>query len=379
MIVFSSVSKQFLPDSYALKDISFEIDHGELILLTGPSGSGKTTVMKLLTKEYNPTQGDILFHKSSLNDIKNSRLHEHRRKIGVVFQDYKLIPELNIWENIALPLSIIGKQESEIEERVTDLLELVSLSDKAFHFPKQLSGGEAQRISIARALSTAPAIVFADEPTGNLDKANSLLIAKLLSKINELGTTVLFSTHDHDVIDLFKKHRHIILNNGELVSDSGQKNKPNKKEEVEVKDTKEDKPKTEETKPDLKSDENKPKVDETSEDKTKITIDNKPKPQKISFWASLFGKKKEKISLEGTEDQGEQLELDTNSDQSDKTKVNKDVNSDEDKKIKDSKKTELESKNKKTSKDKTVKSDPEAKAESQSRKKTKNKNTGNKS
>lgn len=220
MIVFSSVSKQFLPDTFALQDISVEINPGELVLFTGPSGSGKTTFMKLLTKEYLPTDGQILFHNVDLNDIPNSKIHEHRRKIGVVFQDYNLIPELNVWENIALPLSIIGKAEAEIEERVTDLLELVSLTDKAFFFPKQLSGGEAQRISIARALSTAPGVIFADEPTGNLDKVNSQQIARLLTKINELGTTVLFSTHDHDVIDVLKNFRHIVLEGGKLVSDT---------------------------------------------------------------------------------------------------------------------------------------------------------------
>lgn len=217
MIVFSCVNKQFFPDSYALKDVSFEVHAGDLVLLTGPSGSGKTTIMRLLTKEHTPTSGEIIFQNKNLDEVRNSKIHEHRRKIGVVFQDYKLIPELNIWENIALPLLIIGKAQSEIEERVTDLLELVSLTDKAFHFPKQLSGGEAQRISIARALSTAPAIIFADEPTGNLDKENSIQIARLLTKINQLGTTVLFATHDRDVIELLEIDRHISLENGSLI------------------------------------------------------------------------------------------------------------------------------------------------------------------
>jgi cell division transport system ATP-binding protein len=323
MIVFSSVSKQFSPDSYALKDVSFEVSAGELILLTGPSGSGKTTVMKLLTKEYNPTNGTILFHKTDLNNVKNSSLHEHRRKIGVVFQDYKLIPELNIWENIALPLSIIGKNESEIEERVTDLLELVSLTDKAMHFPKQLSGGEAQRISIARALSTAPTIVFADEPTGNLDQKNSLLIAKLLSKINELGTTVLFSTHDQDVIELFKKHRHIKLDDGEMISDSNQKESSKDKKDSETKTAK----KTQ---------------DNEKYESSKISIEDKLKPQKIGFWGSLFGRKEPAITL-----------------------------------VKPNTKQELDTKEDQESKD--VKEIQEEKTDSKTRKKTKKKNTDKKS
>ncbi len=301
MIVFSSVSKQFLPDTYALKDVSFEINPGELVLLTGPSGSGKTTIMKLLTKELSPTSGEIFFHDVNLNDIQNSKIHEHRRKIGVVFQDYKLIPELNVWENIALPLSIIGKSEAEIEERVTDLLELVSLTDKALHFPKQLSGGEAQRIGIARALSTAPAIIFADEPTGNLDKDNSLQIAKLLTKINELGTTILFSTHDHDVIGLLNVHRHIVLSDGTLVSDTADKVKKTVKNSEKTHDKvaeKEEKTAKTEDKP--------TEVETTKEPGLEITS----KPAKKGFWVSLFSTSKPSKEANLKEKkEGQQLEL----------------------------------------------------------------------
>lgn len=279
MIVFSSVTKEFLPEGFAIKDVSFQIDPGELVLLTGPSGSGKTTVMKLLTKEYQPTSGKITFHDTDLSKIKNSQVPQHRRKIGVIFQDYKLIPELNIWENIALPLSIIGKKEQEIESRVTDLLELVSLTNKAMHFPKQLSGGEAQRISIARALSTGPAIIFADEPTGNLDKENSLQIAQLLAKINSLGTTVIFATHDHDVIDLFDGQRHIVLSGGSLVSDSeSKKKKAQAKEQLKQK---ENSTKTE--KADTKEQESQKNSSETPQIKP---------VKKQGFLARLFGSKK---------------------------------------------------------------------------------------
>jgi len=298
MIVFSSVSKQFLPDVYALKDISFEVDPGEFVVLTGPSGSGKTTIMKLLTKEYSPTSGEILFHEVNLNNIPDSKIHEHRRKIGVVFQDYNLIPELNVWENIALPLSIIGKSESDIEERVTDLLGLVSLIDKAMYFPKQLSGGEAQRISIARALSTAPSIIFADEPTGNLDRDNSLQIARLLSKINELGTTILFATHDHDVINQLDNHRHIVLLEGAIASDSADKSKKKEPEK------------------DHKSEKNRVSEDDRdSMDEIKITLEGSDVSKNAGFFKSLFSKKKsaKKINLKENEESDENEESRENS------------------------------------------------------------------
>lgn len=221
MITFEAVSKAFGDDSFALQDISFTIHPGELVVITGHSGSGKTTLMKLLTKEYEPTDGEIYFEEQALSQIKKNRVHHHRRKIGVVFQDYKLIPDLNVWENIALALQIIGQKQSEIEQRVTDLLHLISLENKAFLFPSQLSGGEAQRVSIARALATAPRLIFADEPTGNLDTQTSQSIARLLQKINKLGTTVMVATHDVSVLDMLSRERHIQLQQGKLTKDSG--------------------------------------------------------------------------------------------------------------------------------------------------------------
>lgn len=220
MIKFDQVTKQFSDNSYALKEVSFDITPGEFILLTGPSGSGKTTIMRLLTKEYTPSNGEIVFEETPLSQLNRSKIHLHRRKIGVVFQDYKLLTELNVWENIALALNIIGKSEDEIETRVTDLLRLVNLTEKAFLFPSQLSGGEAQRVSIARALATGPSVIFADEPTGNLDPDTSLSIARLLKKINELGTTVLFATHDISVLHALPDERHFHLNQGTLEEDS---------------------------------------------------------------------------------------------------------------------------------------------------------------
>lgn len=219
MITFASVTKAFGDDLVALQDVSFHIEPGELVVITGPSGSGKTTLMRLLTKEYEPTEGEITFNDTQLHKIKGGQVHKHRRQIGVIFQDYKLLPELNVWENIALSLYITGQKQNEIEQRVTDLLRLISLDDKPFLFPSQLSGGEAQRVSIARALATAPSVIFADEPTGNLDAETSASIARLLQKINKLGTTVLIATHDVSVLDLMEDERHIRLEKGKLVKD----------------------------------------------------------------------------------------------------------------------------------------------------------------
>jgi len=201
MIRFKHVTKVFPDGTIAFENLSFDIDDGELALITGPSGSGKTTVMRLLIREYQPNQGEVEFDGKSLTTIKANYIPRLRRKIGVVFQDYKLIEELNVWENIALPLFIKKEKQANIEERITDLLKLVELTDKALMFPRQLSGGEAQRISIARALATGPKVIFADEPTGNLDKKASLHIIKLLKKINELGTTLLIATHDQMIMN----------------------------------------------------------------------------------------------------------------------------------------------------------------------------------
>lgn len=235
MITFLSVTKKFGSGDIALQDISFHIRPSEFVIITGPSGSGKTTMMNLLIKDLVPTEGKITYKGDSLDDISKSAVPLHRRKIGVVFQDYRLLSELNVWENIALPLSIIGKSNSEIESRVTDLLSLVGLTDKALMFPKQLSGGEAQRVSIARALATGPGLIFADEPTGNLDKESSLEIVKLLKQINDLGTTVLFATHDVAVLEALEKERHLELLKGVLKNDSN----PSKIEKVEKEKSKE--------------------------------------------------------------------------------------------------------------------------------------------
>lgn len=238
MIRFLNVTKQFGDGTVALEDISFEVEPGEFLVITGPSGSGKTTLMKLLIRDYSPSQGEVYFGDTDLNALEASSIPFHRRKVGVIFQDYRLLSELNVWENIALPLAIAGKPKEEIESRVTDLLNLISLEDKALMFPKQLSGGEAQRVGIARALATGPSVIFADEPTGNLDKKASLEIVKLLQQINELGTTVILSTHDSVLLEALKKHRQIELDQGKIRGMAGSKKvvkkiKPDKEEKEE--------------------------------------------------------------------------------------------------------------------------------------------------
>lgn len=224
MITFSGVTKGFGDGTVAIDNVSFQIEPSELVVITGPSGSGKTTLMKLLIKDFSPTTGSITYKDQLLEEIVPAKIPFHRRKIGVVFQDYRLLSELNVWENIALPLSISGKDETEIESRVTDLLNLVSLIDRALVFPKQLSGGEAQRVSIARALASGPNVIFADEPTGNLDTKNSIEIMNILTKLNNAGKTIVLVTHEEGIAKFAK--RTIRLIDGKLESDTNN-NKPN--------------------------------------------------------------------------------------------------------------------------------------------------------
>lgn len=232
IISFNQTSKIFQPAGDGVFEITFTVDPGELVFITGPSGAGKTTLLRLVTKEYEPTTGEIEFAGAPLTTVKKSQLHLHRRRIGVVYQDYRLITERNIWENVALPLFIVGEKRQTIEQRVTDLLTLVGLSEKALLFPSQLSGGEAQRVGIARALALAPEVIFADEPTGNLDEQTSLAISRLLVKIRSLGTTVLFATHDPTVLKEHQAERLLRMEKGRVVIDTKDK-KPAAKPEPE--------------------------------------------------------------------------------------------------------------------------------------------------
>ena len=227
MIRFQDVSKEFSPNNFGVKQVSFVVDPGEFVFVTGASGSGKTTLMRLIIREYTPSSGEIALFEQKLAGLRQREISALRQKIGIVFQDYKLLPELNVWENIALPLEIAGQPQTEIESRVTDLLKLIGLIEKPYLFPSQLSGGEAQRVGIARALSLGPKLIFADEPTGNLDSENTQKIVDLLRKINQLGTTIIFATHD---LGLTKQEqvRILTLDGGMLVHDSKEKSKQTK-------------------------------------------------------------------------------------------------------------------------------------------------------
>jgi cell division transport system ATP-binding protein len=268
MIRFNKVSISFADQTTAIKELDLDIQAGDLWLITGPSGAGKTTLMKLLIGEYRPSSGEIHFQDQLVNKLKGNQIAKLRQQISVVFQDYKLIEDMNIWENIALPLYIAGKKDKEIAERVTDLLNLIGLPEKALYFPKQLSGGEAQRVSIARALASAPTVIFADEPTGNLDQAASLKITRLLKKINELGTTLLFATHDHSLFPEFKDAKKL-----ELTKEPSKEAAPHK---INITDASTTESKDEPDKDEASKDEN------TKDKKADNSTKNKPSKNKDS-------------------------------------------------------------------------------------------------
>lgn len=219
MILFDSVTKKYPAGNTILDEVSFKIEPGEFVVLTGPSGAGKTSIGRLLIREISPSSGQIEVDGVRLNNLNNNHLPELRRKVGVIFQDYKIIPDRTVAENISLALEIIGYEHDKISHRVTHLLDLVDIPSKANLFPSQLSGGELQRAAIARAIVSEPKILFADEPTGNLDEQTAQDIYDLLVSIHQLGTTVIMSTHNPNL--LTKGHRHIHLEKGKIVKDTG--------------------------------------------------------------------------------------------------------------------------------------------------------------
>jgi len=218
MIKFRNVTKYYPPDTYAVKGINLHIRQGDFVSIIGESGSGKTTLIKLLTAEEKISDGHILLGGWDISNIYNREIPILRRQIGVIFQDFKLLKQKTIFENIAFALEVCGSPSSKIKTIVPQILKVVNLYHKAERYPTQLSGGEQQRVAIARALIHRPKILVADEPTGNLDFANTREIIDLLKKINELGTTVLLVTHDREVVNLLKK-RVVLLERGEMVSD----------------------------------------------------------------------------------------------------------------------------------------------------------------
>lgn len=218
MIQLIHVSKDFGGERSALSDISVEIPDGDFIFLIGPTGAGKTTFLKLLTRELSPTEGQIIVDDEDIATIPESKLYVHRRKVGMVFQDLKLLMDRTVFENIAVGMEVLGKSDEEIEKGVMDVLGLVELADKADLFPVQLSQGEKQRIALARSIVAGPKVLLADEPTGNLDPETSEDILEILKEVNQMGTTVIIVTHNSLLVDA-QKRRTITMKAGEVVSD----------------------------------------------------------------------------------------------------------------------------------------------------------------
>ena len=218
MIEFTNVVKSYEQGNKALNGVSMQIEDGEFCFLVGPSGSGKSTIIKLITGELKPTSGTVHVNGYSLERIRKREIPFLRRTVGVVFQDYRLISKMTVYENVAFAMRVVGAREKEIKERVPYVLELVGLEGKANRHPNEMSGGEQQRLAIARALVNNPSMIIADEPTGNLDPARSFEIMALLQEINNLGTTVLVVTHERDLVETFAK-RVIAIDEGLVVSD----------------------------------------------------------------------------------------------------------------------------------------------------------------
>src|SRR3989344_7368922 len=195
MIIFENVSKVYPDSSVALGEVTLSIEPREFISIVGPSGAGKTTLLKLFLAEESPTNGNIYYDSVNIHSLGRRGINEFRRKVGMVFQDFRLLPNRTVYENIAFTMEAAGRTDGEIESDVPHVLELVDLTPKVWNFPRELSGGEKQRVAIARALVNEPDVIIADEPTGNLDPANTYDIVQILKKINDLGTTVILATH----------------------------------------------------------------------------------------------------------------------------------------------------------------------------------------
>ncbi|MEN9338256.1 MAG: hypothetical protein RIQ41_570 [Candidatus Parcubacteria bacterium] len=217
MLYFDKVSKAYDDGNKVLDDISLTIEPGELVSIVGHSGAGKTTLIKLLAEEH-PTKGKVSFHSEDIHKLRGSDMTNYRRKVGVVFQDFRLIPNKTAYENVAFAMEAAGKHDDDIAEDVPHVLDLVDLKNKMHHFPHQLSGGEQQRVAIARAIINRPEIIIADEPTGNLDPLNTYDIVQILKKINDLGTTVILTTHNKGIVDNLGR-RVITMEDGKITRD----------------------------------------------------------------------------------------------------------------------------------------------------------------
>lgn len=218
MIYFDKVSKIYPDNSTALDSVTLTVKPKEFVSIVGHSGAGKTTLLKMILAEERPTSGSVFFESVDVNSYKRRKLHEHRRKIGVVFQDFRLLPHKTAFENIAFAMEMAGRTDAEIAADVPYVLEMVDLGSKMWNFPHELAGGEKQRVAIARAIVNQPDVIIADEPTGNLDPINTYDIVQILKKINDLGTTVILTTHNKGVIDSLGK-RVLTMERGRVVRD----------------------------------------------------------------------------------------------------------------------------------------------------------------
>ena len=217
-IKFRNVEKTYKNGVNAVYDMNLDIKKGEFVFVIGASGSGKSTLIKMLYREERPTNGEIYVGGINVAKVKNNKVYKLRRKIGIVFQDYKLLPKLTVYENVAFALEIYGLPTNEVKRKVLKALDLVGLKSKTKSYPNQLSGVEQQRVAIARAIVNSPKLLICDEPTGNLDPDTSLEVMKVIEKINDLGTTVVMATHDREMVNKMKK-RVVLLDNGKLVKD----------------------------------------------------------------------------------------------------------------------------------------------------------------
>ena len=218
MIELRNVTKEYSKGNAALNGVSVKIEQGEFVFIVGDSGSGKSTLIRLIMKELDPTEGTIIVNGQNLNRMRHRHIAKYRKGLGVVFQDFRLLKDRNVYENVAFAQRVIERPNRVIKKRVPEILTLVGLAEKYKSFPRELSGGEQQRVALARALVNRPNILLADEPTGNLDPKNSLEIMKLLEEINERGTTVLVVTHNREIVNSFRK-RVITMRKGVIVSD----------------------------------------------------------------------------------------------------------------------------------------------------------------
>lgn len=218
MIKFQNVTKIYSPSTVVLQDVSFEVKEGEFVSIVGKSGAGKTTLIKLILGLEEPTSGEVFFNGQNVSQIEKSELQKIRRRIGGIYQDYKLLSAKTVYENVAYILAVEGKNNQEIALEVPQILDAIGLAEKTNNFPKELSGGEQQRLAIARALVNHPDVIIADEPTGNLDPYNSYEVVSLLEKVNRVGKTVILSTHDREIVNKLGK-RVITIENGVIIRD----------------------------------------------------------------------------------------------------------------------------------------------------------------